>query len=93
MNAAWTGWEPLAVRQSFDGHDLVAVVRQGQRHAGVNAPAVDLDRARAAFAAVAALFCSGESEALTQCIEQRGARIDREVLFMAVDAMRMRQKP
>ncbi len=42
----------VSVRQPLDRDDLVAVVRDGEREARVDAPAVDEDRARAALPVV-----------------------------------------
>ena len=47
----------------------------GEREAGIDAPAVDQDGAGAALAAVAALLGAGQVEALAQEVEQRDARI------------------
>ena len=65
----------VAARDALDGEDVGAVMADGEREAGIDAPAVDEDGAGAALAAVASLLGSGEMEALTQEIEQRDARI------------------
>ena len=46
--------------QPLDGDDLVALVHDRERQAGVDAPAVDQHRAGAALAVVAALLGAGE---------------------------------
>ena len=74
------GVEFVAVGETFDGGDLVAVVAEGEGEAGVDAAAVDQDRARAALAVVATLLCAGELEAFAQGVEQGGAGIDLEIV-------------
>ena len=65
-------------------HDLDALDR-GQRHGGplhagqvdvVDAPAVDMDRARPALSVVAALLGAGQVKVLAQGVQQRGAGIE-----------------
>src|SRR5206468_2304075 len=51
-------------RQALDGEHVGAVVADGERQAGVDAPAVDQHRAGPALAAVAALLGAGEVEPL-----------------------------
>ena len=63
------------------------------RHeAGIDAPAVEDDRAGAALAAVAALLGPGEAEPVAQKIEQRDAGVvERDVAPRAVDRRRYRK--
>ncbi len=51
---------------------------------GIHPPAIDVHRARAALAVIAPFFRSGEMQMLAQAIEQSGARIDPQVVFLAV---------
>ena len=46
----------IALREPFDRGDLVAFVHDGESEAGIDAPAVDQDRAGAALAMIAAFF-------------------------------------
>ena len=55
-----------------------------RRQAGHDAPAVEMHRAGAALAVVAALLGAGQRELLAQHVEQRGARIEREHVRRAV---------
>ena len=63
--------------EAFDRRDLVLFMHRGKRQAGVHAAAVDVDRARAALAMIAALLGAGQIRALAQGIEQRRARVHR----------------
>ena len=65
----------VATRHAFDGGDGGAVMADGERQTGIDAPAVDQDGAGAALAAVASLLGSGEVEALAQQVEQCDAGI------------------
>ena len=65
----------VALGEALDGDDVGAVVADGERQAGIDAPAVDQHGAGAALAAVAALLGAGEVEPLAQQVEQRHARI------------------
>src|SRR5207344_3108617 len=57
----------LAVgREAFDCRDLRAVGLHGEDRAGFRAAAVDVDRARAALASVAADVRAGESKMFTE---------------------------
>ena len=78
--------EFVALGETLDGRDLLAVVREREREAGVDPAAVDEHRATAALAVVATLFCTGHLEAFAQGVEQGHARIDLELFIFAVDA-------
>ena len=65
-----------------------ALVRDRQREAGVRAPAVEQDRARAALPVVAALLGAGQVEVLAQQVEQRRPRVDRQAPLAPVDGER-----
>ena len=64
--------------ETFDRHDLVALVHDGERQARVDAPAVDQHRAGAALPVVAALLGAGQVQVLAQRVEQRRARVQLE---------------
>jgi hypothetical protein len=70
--------------ETFDGGDLVAVVHHGQAQAGVDAPAVDMDRARPALTVVAALLRAGQVKVLAQGVQQGRARIEPQVMANTV---------
>src|ERR1043165_7179513 len=74
------GVESVVAGKTFDGDDLLpAAVHDGEREAGVVAPAVDQHGAGAARALVATLLGSGEVEVLAQGIEEGGAGIEAEL--------------
>ena len=77
-------------RQAFDRGDLGAVLHDGQRQAGIDAPAVDQHRAGAALAVVAALLGAGQVEVVAQRVEQGRPRRDLELRLDAVDGQRDR---
>ena len=72
--------------QALDRRDVVAVLHDGEREAGVDAAAVQQHRARAALAVVAALLGAGEAGAFAQQVEQGDPRFDVEGAVLAVDA-------
>src|SRR5207245_4298394 len=75
----------FAVRQSFDGRDLVTLVHGREGKTRVHAPAVDQNRARAALAVIASFFRTGQMQSLTQGVEQCRAWIDVQRVIFAVD--------
>src|SRR5205085_12019405 len=74
--------------EALDRDDLGALVRDGEREAGVGAAAVDQDRAGAALPVVAGLLRAGQAESLAQEVEQGGPRVDLQRVLLAVDAQR-----
>ena len=72
------------VVRAFDRRDLVAVVHGGEAQARIHAPAVDMHRARAALAVVASFLRSGQMQVLAEAIEQRRARIELQIVLLAV---------
>ena len=88
MNAVLHRVQLVAVGQAFDGRDLGAGVHDGEGEAGVNAPAVDQDGAGAALAVVAALLGAGQAQVLAQGVEQRDARLQLQLVLLAVDLQR-----
>src|ERR1044071_1237617 len=80
--------EAIVGREPFDGDDLLAAVHDREGEAGVVAPPVDQHGAGAACALVAPFLRAGEVEVLAQRVEQRGARVEAEVMVAAVDVER-----
>src|SRR6185437_3993601 len=72
----------------LDGDDLVLLVSDGEREAGILPAAIDMHRAGAALPVIAALLCPGELEGLAQAIKQGGAWIDLHYATLAVDVQR-----
>ena len=56
----------LALRETFDGRDLVAFHSRGEKETGIHPPAIDEHGAGAALAMVAAFLRAGEVEMLAQ---------------------------
>lgn len=80
------GMESAIVRKAFDGDDFIVLVGDGERQAGESAAAIDVNRACAALALVAALFRAVKAEMLTKGVEQGGAGIEMEGMLGAVDS-------
>ena len=57
------------VRQAFDGGDLIALVHDCERHAGVDTSAVYMNGAGTALAMIATLLRAKELQMLAQRIE------------------------
>ena len=79
------GMQFIAVGETFNGRDLVALVGDGQREAGVHAAAVDEDRAGAALPVVTAFFGAGKVQSLPQRIEDRDPRLQVQRVTLPVD--------
>ena len=79
--------------EALNGCDLFPVVHHGQAKARIHAPAVHMHRTCAALPVVAALLRSGESNGLTEAIQQRRPRIDAKLVVLAVDVQRDRDPP
>ena len=67
--------QDVSVRQPLDGQDLGPVEARREGKTGIDPAPVDDHRAGAALTAITALLGTGESEALTQEIEKRDARV------------------
>ena len=82
----------IAVRagQALDRGDLAALGRHREREAGEGASPVDMDRAGAALALVAALLGPGEADVLAQRVEQGRPHVEREVVVLPIDPQRHR---
>ena len=75
----------IALRQAFNGGDLLAFMRHGQRETAIDAAAIGQNGARATLPVIAPFFCAGELEPFTQKIQQRGARVERKLLLLSID--------
>jgi hypothetical protein len=81
------GVKVVGLADAFNGGDLVALMHDGEGQAAVHAAAVDVHRACAALAVIAALFGAGEVDALAEGIEQGGADVEiPQNVILAVDA-------
>jgi hypothetical protein len=78
----------LVLREPFDGRHVLAGVRDRKRQAGLDAPAVQQNRARSTLAVVTALLRAGEAQLMPQGVEQRHPRIDIDMGGPAVDDKR-----
>src|SRR5205814_4342540 len=78
--------------ESFDRHDFLSDVHRGQRQAGIDAAAVDEDRACAAGPLIASLLRASDVEMLAQRVEKARARIELELMHFSVDAQRHRNR-
>jgi hypothetical protein len=63
------GMQVAGLAQAFNGGDLVALVHDGQREAGVDAAAVHVDGTGSALAVVTAFLGAGETDGLAQAVE------------------------
>ena len=70
---------------AFDGRDLIALVQSGEGETRKLAPAVNVHRASTALAMVASFFRAGQMQMFAQTIEKSGARIDSQIVFLAID--------
>src|SRR5262249_21833112 len=82
---ALQGMQFVAPRHALDRSDRLAVGLHAQHQAGAHEPAVDRDAARAAVAGRAAFLGSGQSQLVTQAVEQRLLRVAQELDGIAVD--------
>ena len=80
----------LRLTDALDRRDLIALVQGGEGETRKLAPAIDVHRARAALAVIASLLRTGQMQMLAQAIEQRRARIDPQIVFLAVNTERYR---
>ena len=67
--------------EAFDGGDLVALMHDRESEAGIYAPAVDVHRARAALAVIAALLRAEEVQVFAQRVEQGDTRLQRDMVL------------
>lgn len=78
--------------QALDGGDILAFGHHGEGEARERPASVDVHRTGAAFATIAALLGSGETEALAQRVEQRRPRINLQPIRSAVDTQLCRDR-
>ncbi len=90
MNAALHRVQLAAVGEAFNRCNLLAFGGGGEGQAGVHALAVDMHRARAALAMVAAFFAAGQADMLAERVEKRRARVEVQLVIDAVDVERVR---
>jgi hypothetical protein len=67
------------IGEPFDRRHGRAVLHDRQREAGIDAPAVDQNRARAALAVIAAFLGPSEADVLAKRIQQRRPGRDAEL--------------
>jgi hypothetical protein len=65
--------------------DLLALVHRGEAETRIHAPAIDVHGARTALAMIASLFGSSQMQVFSQAIEKSRARIDPQVVLLAVN--------
>src|SRR5262249_9835811 len=75
-------------RHALDGADIGAVRLHGEHGARLHRLAVEIDRAGAAVAGLAADMRTGEVELLAQEVDQQGARLDQRLDALAVHGER-----
>src|SRR5512141_1924495 len=78
---------------ALDRGDLAAVGLDREDRAGLHRQPVEVDRARAALRGVAADLRAGQVEVLAQDVDEHAARLDLEVVGLAVDDQPDRQTP
>src|SRR5215211_7843323 len=71
--------------ETFNRRDLISLMNQSKAEAGVYAFAVHMHRTGATLTVVAALLRSGQMEDFAQAIEQRGSRVDAELVLPSID--------
>src|SRR5262245_60768104 len=84
------GVQGAILGQPLDGRDMRAILHDGKRQAGIDAPAVDQDGASSALAMVAALLGTGQVEAVAQGVEQGRPGRDIDLSLDSVDDQRDR---
>ena len=84
QNASCTGCRPEAVARPSTLRISFALDVDGERRAGVDRPAVDNHRARAARAPVAPALVACQVRPHAQRIEQRRPRLNRQVELLSV---------
>ena len=66
----------VALGETFDRDDVGALERDGERRAGLDRLAIDMDDAGAALAGVAADMGAGEAQVLAQILDEQRTRLD-----------------
>ncbi len=70
---------------ALNGRDLFALMHCSEAETRIHAPAIDVYGARTALAVITSLFRAGQMQVLTEAIEQRRARIDAQIVLLAID--------
>jgi len=76
---------PVVAMEPFDRGDRAALRRHGQSQTREGAAAVEMHRAGAALAVIAALFRARQTNLFPQCIEHCRARIGGQLVLLAID--------
>ena len=71
--------------QALDGRDHTILATNGERQAGDDATAVDMNRARTTGTAVAAFLGSGQASLFAQYVKKGSTRFDGQFQRLAVD--------
>lgn len=71
--------------QAFNGGDLILLVHDGESETGVDATTIDENSTGSALPVIASFFGAEESEILAQGVEQGDARLDLQMVELAVD--------
>src|SRR5215467_6222888 len=82
---ALQGMQLVAPRHALNGPDRIAVGLYAQHQAGAHQPAINRDAASTAVAGRAAFLGPGQSELVTQAVEQGFLRVAQELDGIAVD--------
>jgi hypothetical protein len=72
--------------------DLIAFMQSGQRETGKHAPAINVHCAGPALAMIASLLRAGQLEMLAEAIQERSARIDPQIVLLAINPERNRDR-
>jgi hypothetical protein len=73
------------VGETFDGDHILSLALHREREAGQHAPAVDVDRARAARSLIAPFLRAGQPQSLSQYVQQARPRLDRQLAWHVID--------
>jgi hypothetical protein len=71
--------------KTFDRRDAISLMHHRERQAGVDAAALNNDRAGATLAVIAALFGAGELQVLSQSVQKRRTYVEFEISGCPVD--------
>jgi hypothetical protein len=70
--------------KTFHRRDLIALVHRRETQTRIHTAPINVHGARTALAMIASLFRSCQIQVLSQAIEKSGARIDPQIIFLAV---------
>ena len=82
------GMQLAVFRHPLHGQNLATIGLESEYGAGLDAFAVQQDRAGAAVAGVAANVCAGQAELFAQQLHQQGPRFDFARVLLAIDLQR-----